>query len=50
MTIVEPARLVSGGVHTHLDVHVAAALEGLGRTEQSYSGSTIPIGAVPSQR
>src|SRR3954452_10539520 len=30
MTIVEAARLVTGGVDTHLDVHVAAALDPLG--------------------
>ena len=30
MTIVEAARSVTGGVDTHLDVHVAAALDPLG--------------------
>ena len=30
MTIVEAARTVTGGVDTHLDVHVAAALDPLG--------------------
>lgn len=30
MTIVEPARVVIGGVDTHLDVHVAAALDPVG--------------------
>jgi transposase len=30
MTIVEPARAVTGGVDTHLEVHVAAALDPLG--------------------
>src|SRR5436190_23198896 len=30
MTIVEAARPVTGGVDTHLDVHVAAALDSLG--------------------
>jgi hypothetical protein len=30
MTIVEAERSVTGGVDTHLDVHVAAALDGLG--------------------
>jgi transposase len=30
MTIVEADRAVTGGVDTHLDVHVAAALDGLG--------------------
>lgn len=31
MTIVEATRSVTGGVDTHLDVHVAAALDGVGR-------------------
>ena len=30
MTIVESTRAVTGGVDTHLDVHVAAALDGNG--------------------
>jgi transposase len=30
MTIVEPGRTVVGGVDTHLDVHVAAALDPIG--------------------
>src|SRR5437868_15358856 len=30
MTIVEGTRLVTGGVDTHLDVHVAAALDDIG--------------------
>lgn len=30
MTIVEATRAVTGGVDTHLDVHVAAALDGIG--------------------
>ena len=30
MTIVEVARPVTGGVDTHLDVHVAAALDHIG--------------------
>jgi hypothetical protein len=30
MTIVEPARAVIGGVDTHLEVHVAAALDPVG--------------------
>lgn len=29
-TVAAPARLVTGGVDTHLDVHVAAALDPLG--------------------
>jgi transposase len=32
MTIVESTRLVTGGVDTHLDVHVAAALDANGGT------------------
>jgi hypothetical protein len=30
MTIVEPARPITGGVDTHLDTHVAAALDANG--------------------
>ena len=30
MTIVDAARPVTGGVDTHLDVHVAAALDRIG--------------------
>ena len=30
MTIVDEARLVTGGVDTHADTHVAAALDGIG--------------------
>ncbi len=30
MTIVEPARAVTGGVDTHLDLNVAAALDDIG--------------------
>ncbi len=30
MTIVETTRLVTGGVDTHLDVHVAAAVDASG--------------------
>jgi hypothetical protein len=29
MTIVDPARTVTGGVGTHLDLNVAAAVDGL---------------------
>jgi len=32
MTIVESTRLVTGGVDTHLDVHVAAAVDANGGT------------------
>lgn len=31
MTIVEAAPVITGGVDTHLDTHVAAALDPLGR-------------------
>jgi hypothetical protein len=31
MTIVEAPRGITGGVDTHLDIHVAAALDPLGR-------------------
>ena len=30
LTTVDTPRLVTGGVDTHLDVHVAAALDGIG--------------------
>ena len=39
MTIVEAARGITGGVDTHLDVHVAAALDPLGGLLGSYSFS-----------
>ena len=50
MTIVEPTRAVTGGVDTHLDVHVAAALDELGAllgTESSVSrlADLGPLGA-----
>jgi transposase len=40
MTIVEAARGVTGGVDTHLDVHVAAALDPLGGLLGTESFST----------
>jgi hypothetical protein len=51
MTIVEPARLVTGGVDTHLDLHIAAALDELGAHPITaaiaryvpYSSSTRPM-------
>jgi len=46
MTIVEPARLVTGGVDTHLDVHVAAALDELGALLGTESFATTPAGYV----
>src|SRR5580658_2622479 len=44
MTIVEAARSVTGGVDTHLDFHVAAALDPLGGLLGSESFATNPAG------
>jgi transposase len=44
MTIVEAARGVTGGVDTHLHVHVAAALDPLGGVLGSESFDTTPAG------
>ena len=44
MTIVEGARPVVGGVDTHLDVHVAAAVDGLGGLLGVRSFPTTPAG------
>ena len=44
MTIVEATRGVTGGVDTHLDVHVAAALDSLGALLGSASFATTPDG------
>ena len=44
MTIVEAARSVTGGVDTHLEVHVAAALDPLGGLLGSESFDTTPAG------
>jgi transposase len=44
MTIVEAARGITGGVDTHRDVHVAAALDPLGRLLGSESFSTDSAG------
>jgi transposase len=44
MTIVEADRSVTGGVDTHLDVHVAAALDGLGGVLGVESFGTNPAG------
>ena len=44
MTIVEAARGITGGVDTHRDVHVAAALDPLGGLLGSESFSTDPSG------
>jgi transposase len=44
MTIVEAARAITGGVDTHLDVHVAAALDPLGGVLGTESFPTTPAG------
>jgi transposase len=44
MTIVEDARGVTGGVDTHLDVHVAAALDPVGALVGTASFATTPTG------
>ena len=44
MTIVEAARSVTGGVDTHLDVHVAAALDPLGALLGTERFDTDPAG------
>ncbi len=44
MTIVEATRGVTGGVDTHLDVHVVAALDPLGAVLGSESFATTPAG------
>jgi transposase len=44
MTIVEAARLVTGGVDTHLDVHVAAALDSIGGLLGVESFKATPAG------
>src|ERR1700693_5958730 len=44
MTIVEAARGITGGVDTHLDVHVAAALDPLGGLLGTESFTTDPAG------
>ena len=44
MTIVEPARLITGGVDTHLDTHVAAALDANGGVLGVESFATTPAG------
>ncbi len=44
MTIVEAAGGVTGGVDTHLDVHVAAALDPLGALLGSKAFETTPAG------
>ena len=44
MTIVETTRLVTGGVDTHLDVHVAAAVDASGGVLGVCSFATTPAG------
>ena len=44
MTIVEAARAITGGVDTHLDVHVAAALDGVGALLGTEAFPTTPAG------
>jgi transposase len=44
MTIVEAVRSVTGGIDTHLDFHVAAALDPLGGLLGSESFATTPAG------
>ena len=44
MTIVEADRVVVGGVDTHLDVHVAAALDPVGAVLGVESFDTTPVG------
>ena len=44
MTIVESARPVTGGVDTHLDVHVAAAVDGNGGVLGVESFATTTVG------
>ena len=44
MTIVEGARAVTGGVDTHLDVHIAAALDPLGALLDTKSFEVNPAG------
>ena len=44
MTIVETTRLVTGGVDTHLDVHVAAAVDASGGVLGVQSFATTPAG------
>ena len=46
MTIVESARPVTGGVDTHADVHVAAAVDGNGGVLGVESFPTTPAGYV----
>ena len=46
MTIVETTRPVTGGVDTHLDVHVAAAVDAGGGVLGVESFATTPAGFV----
>ena len=44
MTIVESTRLITGGVDTHLDVHVAATVDANGGVLGVESFATTPAG------
>jgi hypothetical protein len=44
MTIVESTRSITGGVDTHLDVHVAAAVDANGGVLGVESFATTPAG------
>ena len=44
MTIVESTRPITGGVDTHLDVHVAAAVDANGGVLGVESFATTPVG------
>ena len=46
MTIVESTRPITGGVDTHLDVHVAAAVDANGGVLGVESFATTPAGYV----
>ena len=46
MTIVKSTRLITGGVDTHLDVHVAAAIDTNGGVLGVESFATTPAGYV----
>src|SRR3989442_2322561 len=46
MTIVETTRPITGGVDTHLDVHVAAAVDANGGVLGVESFATTPVGYV----
>ncbi len=45
VTIVDTSRPVTGGVDTHLDVHVAAALDGIGGLLGVEQSKTTAVGS-----